>query len=132
LVEQGAEQLRCLIRKEAVRDTVGRVIGMDAPEGEAENLLRALTERLCDDEDFVEFGDLTMGELVQMVCRDIGAPFDPAEWEESEDDEIVLKGSPRPEAAPVRGDVWPWDLRRLPDTLGGVGRTAGRRREYSP
>ncbi len=82
------ERTRATVRKAIVRDIVEQTIAAEAPErGEgydAERLLADLDERLEDEDDYVDFALLSLVELVERICRDLGVRFDPSLLEDDD------------------------------------------------
>ena len=65
-------QIGLRITKDHVGDIVDRVIDAEAPESDVERLQDALDERLADDKDDEFFRDRPIGEMVALICRDLG------------------------------------------------------------
>jgi hypothetical protein len=67
-------------RKDAVQRAVERVIDAEVDPGEHESLYEELNERLDDYEPFVDFGEISVGEMVFRLCRDFGFEPDWQRW----------------------------------------------------
>jgi len=83
--EQAAERAaRAPVRERVriVRRAVARAIEADADEDDVEQLFDDLGERLCDREDDADFLDRPVGELVALICKDLGVAADPSLWED--------------------------------------------------
>ncbi|MDR3509189.1 MAG: hypothetical protein P4L64_14945 [Caulobacteraceae bacterium] len=69
-------------RREAVFDAVDERI--EARGREREAVWKDLNERLDDEEDLDDFLTRPLGEMVALICKDLGVAFDPADWVEDE------------------------------------------------
>jgi len=95
---QANEARRAIRRKDEARRLVEQAIEAEAGEGDVEQLLADLHERLEDPDDTADFADRPMGVLIARICRDLGVAPDWSLWEDQEwaIDEAAAKprGSP--------------------------------------
>jgi hypothetical protein len=82
--QDAASAARAPVRERAriVRRAVKRAIEAEADDDEAEQLIEDLDERLCDREDDEDFLDRPVGELVALICKDLGVTPDLSLWED--------------------------------------------------
>ena len=103
--DRGFTAVRVHLQKQAVAKAVEEVIGAEIdPAREAERIERLrgdLYERLNDHEDDKAFELMPVFDLVERICHDLGAPFDPnlwrhADWEPGRRRDDAGPPAPRP------------------------------------
>jgi len=80
--EAQAERDRVRKRKNIVQHAIEMAIEAEVEPQYAENALIAMDERIRAFEEYSDFGDGTIGEIVAKFCRDMGLTYDPELWED--------------------------------------------------
>ena len=140
--EAGARSVRGCINKHIVRDAIAQAIEAeivdggrdedyeDGREGEVERLFAGLRERLDGERD-AAFADRPIGEVVAMICRDLGLTPDWSLWED--EDWATEEAQRRPPGSPFAARrtqaAWP---QTSPFAEGALREPAGARNLQPP